>query len=425
MDKFVIWGAGERGELISQFLEDSQIIAYIDKDKTKQGSFLKNHQIISFEEYLERFCNYFIIVTPVDEEPILGELSSNNISNYFRMSHLPSEMQGYGDRNFLNLIKIPINNNGNYIIFGLSFYSYILYKKIVNMGLENVYLFSMGESDLENEIKEKLCCDFVSQIDKENDSIFLSTAEKNLVNKLGSKNVIDMFDLSEQIQIYYNSKLKKFHNLHYGKRCFIVATGPSLNKKDLEVLSARGEICFGVNRVFNIDESIWKPLYYIFVDRAGMKKYWDEIVSYNVNEKFLGDSYWKESDYKGNIHIIHALTGHSYNTEPEFSEEIEKKVYIYSTVTYVAIQLAVYMGFTTIYLTGVDCKYKRNSKNNYFFEDKEDLYNHYEDRMIIAYRKAKKYADAHGVKILNASRGGMLEEFERVNFDDIFKEKTL
>ena len=45
--------------------------------------------------------------------------------------------------------------------------------------------------------------------------------------------------------------------------------------------------------------------------------------------------------------------------------------------------------------------------------------------MIIAYRKAKKYADAHGVKILNASRGGMLEEFERVNFDDIFKEKTL
>ena len=159
MDKFVIWGAGERGELISQFLEDSQIIAYIDKDKTKQGSFLKNHQIISFEEYLERFCNYFIIVTPVDEEPILGELSSNNISNYFRMSHLPSEMQGYGDRNFLNLIKIPINNNGNYIIFGLSFYSYILYKKIVNMGLENVYLFSMGESDLENEIKEKLCCE--------------------------------------------------------------------------------------------------------------------------------------------------------------------------------------------------------------------------------------------------------------------------
>jgi len=37
-----------------------------------------------------------------------------------------------------------------------------------------------------------------------------------------------------------------------------------------------------------------------------------------------------------------------------------------------------------------------------------------------AYKTAKKYADRHGVKIYNATRGGNLEVFERVDFDTLF-----
>ena len=85
-----------------------------------------------------------------------------------------------------------------------------------------------------------------------------------------------------------------------------------------------------------------------------------------------------------------------------------------------AIQLAVYMGFSTIYLLGVDCNYSKNSTQNYFFKDqRKDRYNHYVDRMVLAYRRAGEYARAHGVEIFNASRGGNLEEFERVCFDEI------
>ena len=79
------------------------------------------------------------------------------------------------------------------------------------------------------------------------------------------------------------------------------------------------------------------------------------------------------------------------------------------------------MGFTQIYLLGVDCNYKKNIEKNYFFDEKEkDKYNHYEDRMIIAYKVAKKYADTHGIKIINASRGGNLEVFDRIDFEKIF-----
>jgi hypothetical protein len=39
--------------------------------------------------------------------------------------------------------------------------------------------------------------------------------------------------------------------------------------------------------------------------------------------------------------------------------------------------------------------------------------------MIAAYKEAKNYADGHGIKIYNATRGGMLEVFERVDLDRV------
>lgn len=39
---------------------------------------------------------------------------------------------------------------------------------------------------------------------------------------------------------------------------------------------------------------------------------------------------------------------------------------------------------------------------------------------VRAYKSARLYAENHGIKIYNATRGGELEVFERVNFDDIF-----
>ena len=37
------------------------------------------------------------------------------------------------------------------------------------------------------------------------------------------------------------------------------------------------------------------------------------------------------------------------------------------------------------------------------------------------YDEARRYADKNGIKIYNATRGGKLESFVRVNFDEVFK----
>ena len=43
------------------------------------------------------------------------------------------------------------------------------------------------------------------------------------------------------------------------------------------------------------------------------------------------------------------------------------------------------------------------------------------DSLEYSYCLAKRFADEHGVKIYNATRGGKLETFERIDFDAVVK----
>ena len=98
-----------------------------------------------------------------------------------------------------------------------------------------------------------------------------------------------------------------------------------------------------------------------------------------------------------------------------------------AVVTYDAIQIAVYLGFKEIYLLGVDFSFCKDykDKSNHFVEN---YYNKNskttvvtENEQLKAYQKAKQYAETHGIKIYNATRGGKLEVFERVDFDSLFE----
>ena len=71
----------------------------------------------------------------------------------------------------------------------------------------------------------------------------------------------------------------------------------------------------------------------------------------------------------------------------------------------------------------IDICIKYDEKNHFigYQKDKKVRLNTvYPERMQAAYESAREYADAHGIKIYNATRGGELEVFERVNFDCLF-----
>ncbi len=219
-------------------------------------------------------------------------------------------------------------------------------------------------------------------------------------------------------------KLKELKNKYEGKRCFIISTGPSLQISDLEKL--KGEYCFGMNSIaLAFKDTTWRPNFMGVQDWDVYMKIKDSLESENIEKVFLSRNLSKRIKMpKEYVEFPLDLLDHCTNFETAdtiFSDDCYSMVYDGYTVTYSLMQLAVYMGFKEIYLLGNDCNY--NGNKMYFRDHGVNIFD--KDlavlRYFAAYEVAKKYADEHGIKIYNATRGGKLEIFERVNFDDIIK----
>jgi len=224
-------------------------------------------------------------------------------------------------------------------------------------------------------------------------------------------------------------KLKNIKNQHIGKRCFIVATGPSLKVEDLEKLS--GEITFSMNSIcLAFDETDWRPTYYGIQDIGNYLKFEKDIKELDSECKFIGESILSHTKVPKEFYVYplnmlnHYWSHKKYNTK--FSNNAFAVVYDGYTITYSLIQIAVYMGFKEIYLLGTDCNYPRDLNHHFKNYDYFDpSYPVAGIKMIQAFTVAKDYADQNNIKIFNATRGGMLEVFERVNLDDILVEDKL
>lgn len=231
--------------------------------------------------------------------------------------------------------------------------------------------------------------------------------------------------------------LARLKNVHSGERCFIIGNGPSLRAEDLDCLARHGEISFAFNRIYHFfDQTEWRPTYYVSQDGKMLAGCAAEVNELSARIKFIP----AELEWYENIHIDRAQLFHIVNAEteenvPDFSEDIAKYICNSKTVVYTAIQIAVYMGIREIYLLGVDHHFhtSMNAKGeivvdptakDYFSDkynlDKDQLYIPNTDISTLTFMAAKQYADSHGIQIYNATRGGKLEVFERVDFDSLF-----
>jgi hypothetical protein len=92
------------------------------------------------------------------------------------------------------------------------------------------------------------------------------------------------------------------------------------------------------------------------------------------------------------------------------------------------IQFAAYMGFKEIYLIGVDCNYSKDnstiSADSYFDKRLFNSGRQYAapevDTNMLAFARAKEVCDKEGIHIYNATRGGKLEIFPRIDLDTLF-----
>ena len=229
------------------------------------------------------------------------------------------------------------------------------------------------------------------------------------------------------------SELESLKNKYKGQRCFIVANGPSLRISDLERFRNRNEITFGMNRIYVLyDRTEWRPTFYVTQDPTVIRACHTEMkqqTKYSVVfAKVPGEPQY---DIPGAININLDYRNADRHIAPLFSEGKECLFADGKTVTYTALQLAVYMGFTAIYLVGADCNYSKDNESisSHSYPDKRM----YDPRKVgmppdmeysfRAYEAAEKYTESKGIKIYNATRGGMLEVFERVDLDSLFEEE--
>lgn len=229
-------------------------------------------------------------------------------------------------------------------------------------------------------------------------------------------------------------QLRQFKDIHKGERCFIVATGPSLTIEDVNKL--KGEICWTCNSGIKLfSQTDWRPQYYAIADGTVFTRIKDQIDSVEMPISFYNH---KDIEWSGeNIYPLpmwvslvldeatRAVIPRSWRKK-RMSLDISKKVFMGGNITNVIIQICFYMGFKEIYLLGCDCNYTPSNSHSSIanYKNGDILYeaaDYVAQSMIDDHKCAKAVADKLGVKIFNATRGGMLEVYPRVNLDDVIK----
>lgn len=235
-------------------------------------------------------------------------------------------------------------------------------------------------------------------------------------------------------------KWRLLKDKYKGERLFVIGNGPSLNKTPLYLLKDEYTMCF--NRFNLMYERLgWKPDFYVVIDDLVVKDTYAEInkeILPTVKYAFFPDIHPSNVDFTS--YIDHKENVHWFIADkPAFQADLPNCGHN-KTVVNAGLQIAAWLGFTDIYLIGVDMtfdnqKIKKLNSRNWVAE--EDDNNHFDPRyfskgrkyhnptvheMIEKFEDGKAFFDKMGVRVYNAGIGGKLEVFPRVDFLSLFKD---
>lgn len=234
--------------------------------------------------------------------------------------------------------------------------------------------------------------------------------------------------------------IESLKDKHKGQRCFIICNGPSLTPSDLTKIHESGDITIGMNLIGRIyDKTPWRVTYLSATDDICFRGSNNHIVKQTECEvKFY--------DKKRYLYSIGASCKKMFLSfdesfglldNPKFDPDMTKKIPSIGTSTYFCLELAVYLGCSEIYIVGCDMSYKVNLNRDgtvtYNEAGKDHFYKNEEEAAASCPMKplptwqqkdalaaAAVFSKERGYNIMNATRGGALESFPRVDFDSLF-----
>ena len=232
-----------------------------------------------------------------------------------------------------------------------------------------------------------------------------------------------------------------FRDCHKGQRCFVIGNGPSLKTQDISPLA--NELTFVTSNFYfhSIIGDSWQPKYYCLSD----PQYFDGFVTLDefkaMNARIKSAKFFVPHHANDFLERTNALppdrtyyvaaaggTGEEWEKRPDLTTLTPGM----QTVVQLAIMVAMYMGCSPIYLIGLDHDWLSQGGKDHFYSDEADQNQtngagnwtyltlmEAVTTMWKYYGTISRMAQAEGIKIINCTRGGHLDVFERENYEKV------
>lgn len=218
--------------------------------------------------------------------------------------------------------------------------------------------------------------------------------------------------------------IRRFRNIHAGGRCIIIGNGPSLRDTNLGIL--RDELTFGLNRInLMFDQLGWETTFRVVVNQLVVQQCAEDFRSVS-NPLFTTSRNRRYLEGVQSAVYLQDLAG------PSFSPNLNRGIWEGATVTYVAMQIAYYMGFAEVILVGVDHRFAVSGPAGKIVESAGPDHSHFDPNYFgkgfkwqlpdletseIAYSLAHRKFLADGRRIIDATVDGDLTVFPKLSLE--------
>jgi hypothetical protein len=228
-------------------------------------------------------------------------------------------------------------------------------------------------------------------------------------------------------------RLAGLRDQYRGQRAFILGNGPSLKNTDLSRL--RSEYTFGLNRIYLMFPTLgFRASCLVSVNDLVIEQCRGEMDALPI-PRFVS---WRARRFYEPARSAEELPTFLYTTYdgPKFARNALGRLWEGATVTYVALQLAFHMGFSRVILIGVDHDFASKGEANRTVVSDGDDPNHFSPEYFgkgfrwqlpdlvtseLGYRMARETFAQAGRDVVDATVGGKLTVFTKVDYNSLFK----
>ncbi len=227
-------------------------------------------------------------------------------------------------------------------------------------------------------------------------------------------------------------RLGALRDQYQGQRAFIIGNGPSLRNTDLSKL--RKDFTFGLNRIYLMFPKLgFTTSCLVSVNDLVIEQCRDEMDALPI-PRFLS---WRSRRFYEAGQSISLLPTFLYTTYdgPKFGRDARRRLWEGATVTYVALQLAYHLGFRQVILIGVDHDFASKGEANRTVVSEGNDPNHFSAEYFgkgfrwqlpdlatseLGYVMAREAFARAGGQVLDATVGGKLTVFPKVDYNSLF-----